>query len=129
MTPVEIVMSLSAKGVRLESEDGLLVVDAPEGILDEDMWQALTEQKPVLLPFLVQGWEVGWRSAAMIPQIPETGPIPFLVARKSANPNIQGCQSCGEATGTIQDYVCGNCSRAKHLALDLVMNFVELNQR
>jgi len=128
MTPIEIVASLSSKGVRLEYEDGVLVVDAPEGIVDESMWQALAEQKPVIIPFLAHGWEVGWRAAAMLPQIPETGPIPFLIARKLTKSDSESCHSCGEAIGTNEGYVCGNCNRAKHLALDLVMRFTELNQ-
>lgn len=120
---MELVSNLSSKGVRLKAENGALIVDAPEGVLDETMWQTLAEKKPDLLPFFTHGWEVGWRTAAMMPQIPESGSIPFLVARKSENRGFQDCLSCGEPIDKSDGYICGYCSRAKNLALDLAMTF------
>jgi hypothetical protein len=70
----------------------------------------------------VQAGEIAWRVAAMRPQIPLRGPIPFLVARldlvTSCAPGH--CGSCGEPLHEGQRFRCSPCQEAAWLALNEV---------
>jgi hypothetical protein len=83
--------------------------------------------------------EITWRVEAMKPQIPKTGPIPFLVAKYDTVPTgwkQDLCPSCGEViepqiltayddnkdktSVTLHSYVCTLCCEAKRIAIESV---------
>lgn len=63
--------------------------------------------------------EISWRVGAMLPQIPDRGPIPFLVAREAVEPQEGCCLSCGDLLKPGDAYRCAACGRAANLALDI----------
>ena len=65
--------------------------------------------------------EINWRVEVMIPQIPDSGPIPFLVARECVEPEAGCCLSCGEPFGEGDAFRCAACARAVNLALEMVL--------
>lgn len=65
--------------------------------------------------------DVAWRVEAMLPQIPDSGPIPFLVARQTEERRSDCCHSCGDSLGGGPGYVCGLCSTAKAQAIEIAM--------
>ncbi len=77
--------------------------------------------KPALVALLREEEAViSWRVEAMRPQIPERGPIPFLVAVSGIPPSPNTCPSCGEAfTPTGSSPRCRRCTVAAQRALGL----------
>jgi hypothetical protein len=65
--------------------------------------------------------EIAWRVQAMLPQIPDSGPIPFLVARKGVACGSGICPRCGDPIGAADSFTCGSCGRAVNLALQIAM--------
>lgn len=63
--------------------------------------------------------EINWRVEAMLPQIPGTGPIPFLVAREGVETQAGCCLSCGDLLNPGDAYRCAYCGRAANLAIEL----------
>ncbi len=55
MSARELLQDLRGLGVTVQAKDGLLDLDAPVGVLTEDLIESLTEQKPKLLKLLE--WE------------------------------------------------------------------------
>ncbi|CAA9292568.1 MAG: hypothetical protein AVDCRST_MAG77-4828 [uncultured Chloroflexi bacterium] len=68
--------------------------------------------------------EVAWRAAAMLPQVPRTGAIPVLVARRLA-PGASGCISCGGVLTASELYRCPWCAAAVRRVLAEVREGVE----
>lgn len=66
--------------------------------------------------------EIAWRVEAMLPQIPDTGAIPFLVARGEIEPQAGCCLSCGEESKPGETWRCAACVRAANLALELSLS-------
>jgi hypothetical protein len=66
--------------------------------------------------------DIAWRIKAMLPQIPDNGPVPFLVAKGAVEPKAGCCLSCGEVLAADDRYRCTPCGRAANLALELVMS-------
>jgi len=64
--------------------------------------------------------EIIWRVAAMRPQVPARGPIPFLVARHTADTSTGHCWSCGDALDAERSIRCVPCV----LAVEAVLNEV-----
>jgi hypothetical protein len=93
----------------------------PLNPVTEESFVSYVSAQPLEYPAIDS--EVAWRVRVMLTQIPESGPIPFLVARQSTNKGLQDCLSCGESTDRNEGFICGYCSRAKNLALDLAMSF------
>jgi len=65
--------------------------------------------------------DVAWRVEAMLPQIPDSGPIPFLVARQTEERRSNCCHSCGDSIEGYSGYRCGPCSRATNQAIEIAM--------
>ncbi len=62
MSARELLEDLRGLGVTVEAKDGLLDLDAPAGVITQDLIESLTEQKPKLLKLLE--WERGrWEKA------------------------------------------------------------------
>ena len=70
--------------------------------------------------------EIEWRARVMREQIPESGPIPLLVAREAVEPGLDDCLSCGETLGEGDDSLCVLCGHAKTLAIELSMSSTQL---
>jgi hypothetical protein len=99
-----------AVGLEVRAETDRLIVRGPR--LHEAMARQLLEQKPVVLALLAEEEaELGWRVAAMRPQVPQRGPIPVLVACEVSA--IRGhCLSCGDPLATGRTVRCALCVRA-----------------
>lgn len=118
----ELLLELRSRGVLIEPAGDRLKVDAPKGAITQELREALAACKSEVLAILaVDDREIAWRVDAMLPQIPDKGPIPFLVARDCLNPGPNCCPSCGEPLNDYPGYICGLCSRAKHRALEAAM--------
>lgn len=123
MTVMEILNELHSRGVTVEAAGDRLRVDAPKGAVTPELREALAERKTEVLALItVTEKDVAWRVAAMLEQIPDIGPFPFLVARNgfACGPNC--CHSCGDSLSDDPGYVCGPCSRAKHRALEIALS-------
>ena len=105
---------LNQENERLEDEA------AADSINAEEPTANTSEAKAHL--FQVLDDEVAWRVKAFLQQIPEQGPIPFLVAREAIESSPSSCHSCGEALIDCSGYACGPCSRAKDRALEIAMS-------
>lgn len=123
MNAAQLLTELKGRGVMLEAKGDRLVIDAPKGTVTPELREVLAERKAELLTLLkVNDAEIAWRVAAILPQIPATGLIPFLVARNEFKWKRGLCHSCGDSLSVNENYVCGPCSRAIHQALGLAMN-------
>ena len=92
-----------AVGLEVRAEADRLVVRGPR--LHEAIARQLLEQKPVVLALLAEEEaELGWRVAAMRPQVPLRGPIPVLVAREVC------CHS--RALSLLRRAACSGANRA-----------------
>jgi len=104
---------LQRRGIRLSPEGGMLRVQAPSGELTEEDRCAIRDAKLALLAALktetAADAAVGWRVAAMAPQVPTRGPVPFLTVGLSVGAGA--CPSCGGDLGDTH-YRCRPCSMA-----------------
>jgi TubC N-terminal docking domain len=123
MNAAELIIELEARGVMIESAGDRLRVDAPKGVITPELREALAACKAEVLAILnTPEDEIEWRVAAMLPQIPHVGPIPFLVAKTTEAVGANCCHSCGDCLNATAGYVCGPCSQAKHRALEIAFS-------
>jgi hypothetical protein len=119
MNAAELIIELETRGVQIEVTGDRLRVDAPKGAITPELREALVACKAEVLAILnTADDEIEWRVEAMLPQIPNVGLIPFLVAKSMAVIEPNCCHSCGDALNGTKGYVCGPCSRAKQRALE-----------
>jgi hypothetical protein len=111
----DVLTEARAAGLQVLATDERLVVRGPR--VQEALARQLLEAKPAVLALLAaEEAEVAWRIAAMRPQVPRCGPIPFLVAREvEVDPGR--CLSCGDALRSDQRVRCGYCVRAAQAVL------------
>lgn len=110
-------------GLELRGEGERLVVRGPRSA--EPLVRRLLARKPEVLAVLAEdAAAVAWRVAAMRPQAPASGPIPFLAARPVA-PSDGCCLSCGDLVSTERAIRCGPCARAAWLVLHEVREGVD----
>jgi len=120
MNAAELIIELEARGVLIESAGDRLRVDAPKGAITPELREALAACKAEVLAILnTSEDEIEWRVGAMLPQIPDVGAIPFLLARQTETIEPNCCHSCGDSLNGIAGYICGPCSQAKHRALEI----------
>ncbi len=126
MRPVELLATLTGSGCRVLGCGDRLCVSGPSSVrLTPQLRAAITEQKSELLKLLAEDeYEVRWRADAMRPQIPATGPIPFLVARFGQGTGASSCLSCGDPLTPGNRYRCGPCVKAAWLVLNAVREAV-----
>lgn len=121
MTASDLMRTLEQRGIRLEASGGRLRYH-PASALPSDLRESLIEHKVEVLALLkTENPEVAWRVAAMSRQIPDRGPLPFLVARKSVEAQAGCCLSCGDPLKQGDAYRCAACSRAVNIALEMTM--------
>ena len=119
MTASDLMRTLEERGIRLEACGGRLLYH-PASALPPELRESLIEHKTEVIALLKTGDdEIAWRVAAMSRQIPDKGPIPFLVAREAVEPQAGCCLSCGDPLGKGDAYRCAACSRAANLALEM----------
>lgn len=110
MTPAELLAELRARGADLVLDGDRLRLRGPPGVVEPELTEALRLVKPALLEHLQA--EVRWRVEAMRQQVPASGPVPLLVARRvQAGPGH--CPSCGEPTvgAAIRCSTCATAAR------------------
>lgn len=114
-TAVSLLAEARAAGLEVRLEAERLVVRGPRSrkALAERL---LARKGEVLTALAGEDEAVAWRAAAMRPQVPGTGPIPFLIAREEA-PAPGRCLSCGDPLGRDRGHRCGPCIRAAWLVL------------
>lgn len=123
MNAAELLSTLRESGVSLETAGDRLIVDAPKGAVTPELKEALSTHKSEILAILnIAENEIAWRVEVMLPQIPNAGPLPFLVAKKGLEFDPNTCHSCGEVLENGSGYICGYCSRAKHQAIEIAMS-------
>src|ERR1044072_3960580 len=123
----EILDEIQERGLRAVIRDDVLFVGPGERVSDE-LRDALKRNMAGLLADYASADDesVQWRVAAMLEQLLPLSwpcPVPCLFARREAEPGKQDCKSCGELldVGEGDSFICGTCSRAKAIALDLWM--------
>ena len=107
-----------AAGLSVRADGGRLVVRGPRS-REELARRVLARAAEVLAALAAEDAEVAWRAAAMRPQAPRRGPIPFLVARE-ARPESGGCLSCGDPLAAGRSVRCRPCGQAAWLVLHQV---------
>ena len=118
----ELLMELRSRGVLLEPAGDRLKIDAPRGSITPELREALAACKSEVLAILtLDDDEIAWRVKVMLPQIPDSGPIPFLVARQTEERRSNCCHSCGDSMEGYSGYLCGPCSRATNQAIEIAM--------
>ena len=123
MNAAKLIEELRSRGVVVEAAGDRLRVDAPKGAVTPELREALAEHKTEVMALItITEEEIAWRVAAMLEQIPASGPFPFLVARKDVVTSPNSCHSCGDLLKDCAGYVCGPCSRAKHRALEIALS-------
>src|SRR5215472_15333657 len=84
-----------ACGLQVRVEGDKLIVRGPRR--SEPLAKELLEHKVEIMAALTtREPDLAWRVEAMVPQIPEMGAIPFLVARKVDPVPPRCCLSCGD---------------------------------
>jgi hypothetical protein len=123
MSAAELLAELSSLGVALEVSGDRLRVKGPKGAITHELHEALTNSKQQLITLINSGKaEAAWRVTAMLPQVPENGPLPFLVAREAVEPQEGCCLSCGDSLNQDDAYRCAACSRAANLAIEMAVS-------
>ncbi|MDP9471011.1 MAG: hypothetical protein M3Q71_10145 [Chloroflexota bacterium] len=119
MTAASVLADLRARDVRLHVEGDQIRARFKGRTLDPDLAAVIKANKPALIAHLrEEEAAVAWRIEAMRPQIPERGPVPFLVAVSGIPPSPDVCVSCGEVfTPTGSNPRCPRCTVAAQRAL------------
>ncbi len=124
MSASAILADLRARDVRLSVDGDQLRARFKGRTLDPDLAEAIKTHKPALIALLQEEEAaITWRVEAMQQQIPERGPIAFLVAVSGIPPSPNICPSCGEAFTPI-GYTprCHRCTIAASRALGLTVS-------
>ncbi len=102
-------------GLEVRVEADRLVVRGPRQ--HEAIARQLLAHKPAVIALLAEEEaEIEWRVAAMRPQMPARGPVPFLVARQS-EVAAGSCPSCGDSLPPGRTYRCPPCAKASRLVV------------
>ena len=104
----ELARSLRVRGVALAAAEGALRFFPADALSDVERTD-LAVHRDALLAVLAH--EQARRERTMRSQVPEEGPIPFLMVIDGPHPRGR-CASCGEALTPSERYRCGACMRA-----------------
>jgi len=127
MELTEILNEIRERGLRAVIRGGNLFIGPGDKVRDE-LRDALKDNMAGLLAHFACGGDeaVEWRAAKMLTHLlPLCWPcsVPCLFACLDVEPGETDCKSCGEllATGEGDSFICGECSRAKDIALTIWM--------
>ena len=119
MAASELLAELKRRGVEL-AVAGAQLRYRPKDAVTPELRAAMVGCKADLLRLLADDdHQVRWRADAMRPQVPPTGPIPFLVVC-SAPPAAGSCLSCGDPLEPGRGCRCEPCVEAVQLVLNEV---------
>ncbi len=124
MNAPTLLADLQTRGVRLDVEGDQLRARFKGRTLAPDLAETIKANKSALIALLQEEEAaIVWRVAAMQQQIPERGPIPFLVAVSGIPPGPNACPSCSEPFIPI-GYTprCHRCTIAASRALGLTVS-------
>lgn len=120
MRACELLAELRQRGLDLAVEGDRLRY-RPREVVTPELRAAMVAHKAELLGLLAKrACEVDWRVEAMRPQVPRTGPIPFLAARRSGPVPDDACLSCGDPLPRGGRYCCPPCREATWRVLNEV---------
>ncbi len=124
MTAAAILADLRSRDVCLHVEGDQLRARFKGRTLAPDLAETIKAHKPALIAYLrEEEAAITWRAEAMQQQVPDRGPIPFLIAVSGAPPGPNTCPSCGEPfipAGYIPR--CHRCTIAASRALGLTVS-------
>ena len=111
LSPVALLEEARTAGLSVRVNGERLVVRGTRDL--EDLAIQLLERKAEVLAALASDAEraIAARIEALRPLVPLSGPIPFLVVRRS-EPRPGQCLSCGEPIGPDDYFRCGVCVEA-----------------
>jgi hypothetical protein len=117
-----IIQEMRRLGMQVQADpDAGKVRFGPSEAMPWELRLRLREHKPAMLALLTrEASEIAWRVAAIRSQVPAKGPIPFLVARQTADTGVGRCWSCGDALDAGRTVRCVLCV----LAVEAVLNEV-----
>jgi hypothetical protein len=121
MKPERLVASLDQEGYRMSAEGDRVRIFHPDHPPPEDVVALVRAHRVELASLLAHAeGQIRWRAEAMRPQVPPTGPIPFLVARRPLHDAPGTCLSCGDPLDTRRRFRCGPCVHAVERVLNEV---------
>ena len=110
---------LTRRGIKLSATGERLSVDAPKGVVTDDVRAMLVAHRDSLLQLLsVEDTEVQWRVSVMRQQVRHGPVLPFLVARRDLVDAPGCCLSCGDPHGPDRRFRCGPCVRAAEIVVN-----------
>jgi hypothetical protein len=110
-----LVAELRVRGVELVAHAGAILAWPPRSLTDAEADEVRMHRAALLA--MLEG-ELSWRVDAMRPQVPVTGPIPFLVAQPFSHaPGPGSCISCGSPVVPAHRARCRLCLLAVQLVL------------
>jgi hypothetical protein len=113
---VEAMAEARAAGLDIRANVNRLIIRGPRR--EAHLAERLLARKAEVLELLAaEDAEVAWRVAAMRPQVPMRGPVPFLIAR-DVPLESSCCSACGCPLGANQRFRCQPCLQAATLVLD-----------
>jgi hypothetical protein len=124
VTPEAVFAEIQGRGLHLSRQGDKLRLE-PRGAVTREIVERVRALKSELLA-LVDAHDVSWRLAAMLPQIPDVGPVRCLAAREGAWPaDGLHCVSCGDLLATRRvrgpfgiPLRCSYCQEAARLAIE-----------
>ncbi len=119
MSAPTLLADLRTRGIHVDVDGDQLRARFRGRTLDPDLAAVIRANKPALIAYLrEEEAAITWRAEAMQQQIPERGPVPFLVAVSGVEPGPNRCLSCGNSFELV-GYVprCRLCTVAATRAL------------
>lgn len=121
MTAAALLAELRALGATVAADGDRLAIDAPAGALTPALLARLRAHKPLILATLAADEPaVAWRVALPRAQLPASGPLPFLTARRTPGRG-ERCPRRGEPVEARTEGLgvcCAPCAHAAQLVVD-----------
>jgi len=115
MEGMRLLAQANAAGLEVRADGDLLVIRGRRSL--ERLVQRLLARKQEVMAWLAtDDAEVAWRAEAMRRQIPQHGPVPYLVARHVVAKENH-CLSCGSRLSEGRIARCTACTQAVWLVL------------
>ena len=117
MDSMTLLVEARVAGLDVRVEGDRLIVRGPKTAAP--LAQQLLDRKPEVLELLSgEDYEVAWRVEFMRTQVRPTGPVPFLVARRTLSDTRGLCLSCDAPLPEGATVRCAPCVRAAERVLN-----------